>query len=382
MGRAAWTVDDLWIERAAARLGFDRLAKGIGLPGKGPYLLILAVVVVHVPVLSVIGWTQTGTLSMAVNRGELLVLPAWPAVVWIMRRTKRRYAQAVADLPDLVDDDIDPVSGRGTLPASLLDALGIPANPRSKADANLEEIAPHRLKVGILLPGLALYGTQLLLDPATLVGPITELAGPFAATVRFYLIIPFVLYPIGAEFIALVLGAVVLLPLKIRRARIVDFSDPHGFAGLAPAGELFKSVTVSYFVLLTLFTTFLTVAEGTSPTELFSSVLVLGGLGLGLVLFIAPLLWMKQYLRAAKRAKIDVIVEGTRRIGSTDEILPYVEPETGDDATQYVYNHIRMSRIEMARDIPVDTGALREVLFALVLPYTASLVFDHLLGTL
>lgn len=382
MSETTVSVDDLWIEQVSRRLGFDAVSErlpGTGTDGWGPYLFVVTVVVVHLPLLSLVGWTQTGTLSFTENPGEIFQVVAWPAVVWILLRTKRTYVQTVQDLPGAIDDDVADLDLGGGLAARLLTAAGVPADPSGKADAKLGEIAPGRIRYGILFAGLAVYGGVLLTNPASLGEPVAELTGQFVATVRFYLIIPFVLYPIGAEFLAVVVGTLVLLPFKIRRARLLDFSDPHGFAGLAPSGEAFKSVAVSYFILLTLFTLFQTVAVGTNPTDQFSAALLAGGLLVGLVLFFGPMFWLKSFTAAAKEAKIDALADRSRQVGSTDDLFPYAEPESMDDASQYTYNHIRMQRVESTSEFPFDTSMLQEVLFALLLPYVTSIAFDFLL---
>ncbi len=376
-------IQDLWIERVSNRLGFDHASQTLfGGQQFGPYLFIVTVVCLHLPVLSVAGWLRTGTLSIAVNPGEIFQLVAWPAVVWILLRTKSKYAAVVNDLPEAVDEDVRDLETEGPIGSRLLAVLGVPREPTEKTNAGLERIAPQRVMGSVLFVGLLLYATQLLLHPSTLVGPVAELTGPVVATIRFYIVIPFVLYPIGAEFLTVVIGVLILLPFKIRRAQLIDFSDPHGFAGLSPAGDLFKSVAVSYFVLLTVFTTFQTVAVGASPTDLVSSTLLSTGLAAGLVFFFAPMFWIKSFVAAAKEAKIDALAKRSREVGPTDDLFPYAEPESSDDASQHTYNHIRMQRVDATNEFPLNTAMLQEVLFALVLPYLTSLAFDFVLSSM
>lgn len=373
------TVENLWVETAANRLRFEAVARKLGgRSGDGPYVLVLAVVLVHIPLLSLLGFWTTGTLSMAENPGELFQLPAWIAVVWILLKTKRTYSNAVEDLPESFDEDVQNLDIESPLTARLLSVVGVPERPSGKRDARLEEIAPDRLKYGVLLGGWVLYGSQLVTNPGGLVGPVIDLTGPVVAGVRFLVIIPFVFYPLGAELLAVIVGALLLLPFKIRRARLVDFSDPKGFGGLVSTGKLFKSVAVSYFVLLALFTLFETVAVGTEPTQLLSSAFIVGGVGAGLVFFFAPMVWMRSYISAAKEAKIRTLSEATRSVGSTDELLPYAEPESSADTNRYVFNHIRMQRVEATKEFPVNIGMVYEVLVALVLPYLTSLSVDLL----
>ncbi|WP_020222546.1 hypothetical protein [Halarchaeum acidiphilum] len=372
-------VKTLWIERAAAYAGFNRLAERLGLPATGAFLFTLVVVLFHLPVLSAVGWLQTGTLSFVSNPGEVFQVVAWPVMVWILLRTKVRYRTAINGLPDAIDADLEELDIEGRLIGRLLTAMGVPENPTGKTDADLDVLVHQPVRYVVLGVGLAVYWAQLLTNPAGLIGPVAELAGQAVAVVRFYVIIPFVLYPIGAEFLAAVVGALVVLPFKIERATLINFSDPHGYAGLVPAGILFKSVSVFYFVLLTLFAVFQTIAAGTSPTDLFSSGLLITGLAVGLVLFFGPMLWIKSYLAAAKGAKIEALADTSRAVGSTDELFPYAEPESTDDASQYTYNYIRMEWVQATSEFPIEFAMVQEVLFALVLPYVTSLLFNYAL---
>lgn len=380
MAGTEYAVRDLWVERAARRLGFARLAHAVGWEGAGTYLLVAAVLAIHIPILSVVGWLQTGTLSLAVNPGEVFQIPAWLGVAWIMRRLKRRYTRAVEDLPEAVDPDLAEFDPEGPLSRRVTTALGVPAEGTSKETVAIESIVPDRVVVGVVLVGWILYGTQLLTNPAGLIGPVAELTGPAVAAVRFYVIIPLALYPIGGELLGLIVGALVVLPLKIRRAGLIDFSDPHGAGGLEPVGRLFKSIAVTYFVLLALFTTFQTVAVGTDPTSLFSSTFIIAGLAFGVTLFFGPMLWLRGYIGAAKEHKIDVLAERTADIGETADRFPYAEPTSAEETSRYLYERLRMDQIERTSEFPLNTGMVQEILFALVLPYVTSLAFDYLLA--
>lgn len=372
-------VAPLWLERAATRLGFDRLAARLNYPRMGPLLFVVAAILIHLPGLSILGWLQTGTLSFAANPGEMFQVVAWPVVAWILLRTKTRYQSALNDLPEAIDSDLTDLDVEGPFLNRLVTVLGVPEAPTGKEDADLEILVHPRVRYAILGLGLAVYWVQLLTNPASLIGPVAALTGEVVAVIRFYVIIPFVLYPIAAEFLAVVVGSLVLLPFKIERAKLLDFSDPHGYAGLVPAGTLFKSVAVSYFVLLTLFAVFQTVAAGTTPTDLFSSGLLVAGLAVGLGLFFGPMLWIKSYLAAAKEAKIDALAEASRAVGSTQELFPYAEPESTDSASKHTYNHIRMQRVQSTSELPIEFAMLQEILFALILPYVTSLLFDYVL---
>lgn len=377
------SVNDLWIERVPQILGFTRLSERINKNSRwGTYLFIIAVVGVHVPVLSALGWFQTGILSMEENPGEVFQLVAWPATVWIMFRIKRKYEEATLKLPKSKDDDIQTLNTEWWVTNRFLTAAGVPADPSGKRDVEIDKITTSQVKYTILFIFLSFYVFQLLTSHSELVGPVISLTGSVVAAVRFYLIIPFIFLPIAAELVSIIVGTLVLLPFRIRRAKLIDFSDPHGSAGLAPAGDMFKNVSVSYFIILTLFVMFQSVAVGASATDQLSAPIVAAGLMFGLMMFIGPMMWLKSFVAAAKEAKIEALAEQSRSIGPTQELFPYAEPESVDDANQYTYNHIRMQRVERTREFPINIGMLQEVLFALVLPYITSLAFDSLLQNL
>jgi hypothetical protein len=374
-------VEDLWIERAANQLGFDWVASNLSnRTGTGPYLLIFVIVLIHIPLLSVIGFRETGTLSIIENPGELFQIPAWITAIWILLRVKGTYTETINKLPDPQDQDLQNVNIESRMTTRLLSALGVPQEPTTKLDAKLDVLTPKRLKYAILLAGWVIYGSQLMMNPSNLIAPVIELTGGAVASVRFLLIIPFILYPIGAELLAVIIGALVIFPFKIRRAGLVNFSDPKRFGGLISTGNLFKTVAVSYFVLLALFLMFETIAVGTDPTQFFSSTLIVGGLCVGLILFFAPMFWVKSYISAAKRSKLQTIAEATRAVGSTNDLLPYAEPESSADASRYTFNHIRMQRVEATKEFPINIGMIYEILVALVLPYLTSLSVDFILS--
>lgn len=377
------TVDDLWVERISRRLGVDAVAQK--LTGKrqwGPYVFIIIVVGFHFPVLSVVGWFQTGMLSIAVNPGEIFGMIAWPATVWILFRTKRRYTETIQKLPDAIDNDIQDIGVESRVTSRVLTIAGVPANPSGKVDAKLNQIAPDRVWFSILFIGLVFYAWQLLTNYSGLVEPLAGITGSGVAIIRFYVTIPFIFYPIGAELLTVIIATLVFLPFKIRRARLVDFSDPHGSARLAPAGEMFKNVVVSYFIILTLFVLFQTLAVGASPMDRFSTPVLLAALLVGLVLFFGPILWLRTFIAAAKEAKIESLAEKSRGVGPTEDLPPYAEPESIDDVNQYTYNNIRMQRVKATSEFPLNIAMLQEILFVLILPYVTSITFDFVLQKL
>lgn len=380
-------VGDLWIERVAQRSGFVRLGERLhlswiarrvtGNADAGPLLLIFTVICFHLPILSAIGYLETGVFSFARNPGEAFQIPAWVIVVAILLRLKQSYEETINELPGAKDEDISDIVDTGTTFQQVFTALGIPPDADSKATANLESITAERLKYGLLVAGLAFYFAFLLFDPG-LSDTVASLTGEAVAFVRFYIIIPFVLYPIGAEIIAVCLGCLVLLPFKIRRAGLIDFSDPRGFADLDSTGRLFKTVTVHYLVLIAMFATFLTVGRGASPNNLFTSSLLVSGLLIGVLLFVLPIYWMSRYISRAKEVKIDAIAKQAKAIGDTNDIFPYATPESVQETNDYTYQFIALNRVQDTNEYPLNLSMIQDLLFALILPYLTTVAFQFL----
>ncbi|WP_338729342.1 hypothetical protein [Haladaptatus sp. DJG-WS-42] len=373
MARTGDTGNGLWIRWFARKTKCDRVATRLfGETTYGPFLFILLIVLLDGPLLSLVGAIQTSEVLLAENPGEWVLLLAWPFVVWLILRLETRYADTVAELPET---ERDLLTGPAPTRNRVLAFLGVPVSASSKAEANLDTIAPSKVKIGALTCGLLFHGSWLLFDPGA--GQfVTETAGPLVATVKFYGIYPLIYYPLGAEFLALYLGIHVILPFKIRQARLFDFSDPQGFAGLEPAGELVKSTSNYFLLLVTIFAVFQTVARGTGLSNAFPTTLIVAGMGVGLVLFFAPVFWLNAYMQEAKRQKIEAIATQIRASGPDDEMFPYKKLGTPENAGEYTHRFIQLQRVEHTNEYPVDFSILQEFLLALVLPYALSKLFD------
>lgn len=368
--------DPLWIERAARRLGFVRIAGVLGHDGLAPYLFVGSVVAFDVVALSAVGFLQTGRFLALENPGSWVLAPGWLLAVWITLRLKRRYETALARLPARSDPDVSPTgSDERTWYDGALSWLGVPENPASKADANLESMYSERLAVLVVLTGWCFHLAWWTLDPGA--GEmVTEIAGRPVALAKFFGVYPLVYYPIGAEFVSLYVGIHVLTPFKIRRARLVDFTDPHGFAGLQPIGSLLKTSAVSYFLLLALFAVFLTAAEGTGATSAFPLAFLVTGTVVGIALFYAPVYWLHVHMASSRNEKIDAVAREVQHAGTDDEMFPNTHPESDAEIREYTHDYIRLTRIENTKDFPIDLSMLQEVLFAIVLPYFVSILLD------
>jgi len=382
-------VDPLWIEQVSTQVGLTEAGNQLRLSGvaewatgeddAGPLLFILLVSIFFLPVLSLIGYTQTGTFSFAANPGEPFQLTAWLVAVALLLKTKNKYEETINKLPKSTDDDVSEILNLDSKTSNILIFFGVPKSPNSKSEANLETIAPTKLKLLLLIAGVLFHLYGILF--ASIMEPVAELSGEPVAIVKFYIIIPFILYPIAVEMLSTFIGALVLLPFKIRRANLIDFSDPHGFANLDATGHLFKSATVYYFILLTLYVVFLTVGVGSSLTQLFNSGLLITGSCFGLGLFLLPIYWMKHYIATAKTAKIEAIAEKAREVGDSEDLFPYADPNSPDEVQEYTYNFIQRNQVRNTSEYPLNLALVEQVLFALLLPYLTTVFFEFIFNS-
>ena len=381
MSTAGIAGDDLWMRRLSRRLRTDRLAEVLfGSPKHGPGLLAVLIVLLDGPILSAVGYTETGSVLLAENPGEWVLVVAWPVIVWMTLRLERTYHDAIRDLPPSGDEDVENHAATGRF-ADFLERLGVPKDATGPEDVNFHRVVPDSVKYGVLALGLTFHFAWWLFDPGA--GEVvTAIAGPAVAAIKFYGIYPLLYYPLGVEFAAVFFGITVLLPFKLRRAGVLDFTDPSGFLGLEPAGQLYRSAAVTYFLLLTLFAAFTTVARGTNPDKAFPLALIIAGTVVGVILFYAPIYWTHVHMRAAKDAKIDAIAQRIRDYDPNGEMLPNVEPQDNADVDEYNHRYIQLTRVENAKEFPVDLSILQEVMFALVLPYFTSIAFDTVLTSM
>lgn len=127
-----------------------------------------------------------------------------------------------------------------------------------------------------------------------------------------------------------------------------------------------------------MFASFLTVGQGASPNNLFTSSLLVSGLLIGVLLFVFPIFWMHQYISRAKEIKIEAIAEETQAIGESNDIFPYATPESDQEANSYTYQFIALNQVQETKEYPLDISMIQEVLFALILPYLSTVLFQFL----
>lgn len=376
-------VKPLLIEQIAQRLGFERVARAMGKKSLSPYLFIITVLFFNIIVLSYVGKLWTGELQYVQNPGMLILVPGWLLAVWVMLRIKKRYKQTIANLPEPIDR-LPHDEGRGDgrvwyhhIFNRLFSLFDIPSKPTHKSDMNWNSIYPNRVLIVLLLGGLIFHFSWWLFDPGA-GEAVKSISGEPVALFQFLIFIPLVYYSLGAEFVSLYVGIHVFMPLRIRQTRLIDFTDPFSSGGLSHIGGLLTKSTVLFFVLLSLFATFLTLSEGTGIRR-FQLVLLVAATVAGITLFYVPVYWLHIHLLKMKKEKLKHIKRQIEDKGNDNEMFPHTVPETEEVVYEYTHDYIRLTRVESTKEFPVDTSMLQQVAFSIILPYILSFSMDSLI---
>lgn len=367
----------LWVERIATWLGIDRVTDS---PRLSPYLFILGVYLLDIPVLSTIGYLTNPTHPLVFTNNPVgsLGLPIGLVFgVWATRRLRRAYGRAVdgltgpSSLPDQYRRRLSPIG-------TAITGFGTTRDPDEPTAAYVEELVSDRFKLLILVGMWLLYGAHLYLNP-TSPEAVYDVAGPVIATIKVWAIIPLGYFVLAVDFIGTYAGVILLLPLKIREIGLMDFRDPLGYGQLKPVGDLIRSATIFYFIGLSVYAIWITSGELLGATAAVSvstviTTVIVGGSVLGVVLFFLPIISLHGYMKSAKHEKIQEIAAEIRESGPTDdpEIFPETKlPEDADQGIEYTQLFIDMTVVENTREYPIDVSHLQEILLAAVIPYIA-----------
>lgn len=377
----------LWIERAATRLGLDRVAG----PTRAPYLLLGSVYFVDVPILSSIRYVQTGFHPYLVNPASASVIVLAIFALWSSRRLRDAFEETVAALPpgpeastaqqDSMNDDRPP---RSTLSRALL-RFGRPSEGTGERE-RLEPLVDPRLTTLALGTAWILYVAWITTNP-TIQRLILVHEGPLIGGIKYGLLLPGVYLPLGAEFFVTYFGIIVLLPLEIRDAGLVNFQDPHGFGGLRPVGDLIRSASTYYLFGLGGYVAgiglgFLLGEAGYVPSVgVVTTGFIVAGIFLGVLLFVYPVLVLHDHMKGAKHEKIQAIAAEVEQHGPPDDQNMFPEtkvPTSLEEGNEYVHLYIKLRRVENMREYPIDTTHLQDLVLAVIFPLVAQLTVDLL----
>lgn len=365
---------ELWFEMVARRAGLNRLmARAIGRPEWGAYVLVFAITAAGVYGLGVLGALQTGIVRFIADPATNLILPTMLFLTYSARRLRDRYHGLLEDLPEC-DSEIVDANGHGRSTPVTRFFLQQPRNGESES---IRPPAFSRLRWVTYGLTFGYYGLWIWSDPAGYAA-LRQLVGPKTAAFMVYGLQPLFYYPLIAELLTVIAAIHVALPVSVRSGPYIDFSDPHGYGGLKPLAELLKFSTTLYFLLLTVYVVFL----GTAMIPLFAPsplARIVAASGLGVVLFVAPVYALHTHIVRLKEAKIDCIASGMAAAGPVEDtgVPPDITPDS-EHVSEYFYQHMRLSEVRSTKEYPLDVSMFEELLGLFVLPYVANRLLDFL----
>lgn len=385
-GAASGAWKSLWVERLASLLRLDTLADRLHIaPTWGPYLFVILVYIIDLPLLGTIGYLQhPGTPHGLLNNplGSLMVVVGLLYGVWATRRLHIAYHKTVQELPDPASL---PQRYHHPLPAPATHLLTAATDTTDGPDSMLQSMVTGRFKLGLYGLAIVLYLTHLAVNP-TSPEATYRLNGPLIASIKVWVIVPILYMAVVVDFAATYLATTILLPLKVRHLGLLDFRDPLGYGHLRPIGTLLRTTTTHYFIGLTLYAIWVTSGVLTNAPyaveiESVITTAIAGGTLLGILLFLLPVVLLHTYITTAKTQKLEAIASQIRAQGPADD--PHSFPETRpptdpDHGHAYTQLYIDKTTVENTHDYPIDITHLQEIAITAVLPALASYTTQHL----
>lgn len=380
--------NQLWIERVSTALRFDELGSALfDRSGLGPYLFILVIMFVDIPILSTLRYLETGYHPFLANPGVILIPIGLLYGIWGARRLRNQFEEAVEE--SVIKDGVtDRFPKTLSVPWRWLLRLGTHHGDTEVGREQLEEIISLRFKVLLLLVGWGIHLSWILLNPNAL-PLIIDVEGPVIGPIKFFFIIPLFYYPIGVEFIATYIGIIILLPLKIRSTGLINFQDPLDFGGLQPIGDLIQSATLYYFLGATAYILLsaLPTLVGKAPVDpvigIVTTTIIFGSIILGISLFFFPIFIIHKHMKTSKHQKLRIIAREVEEYGGDDDTMMFPEtpaPNSADDAHFYTHHFIKIMKVKDTREFPIDVSHIREIIIAAFIPYIAHVTVTFLLG--
>lgn len=341
----------LWVERVADRLGFDRVAISlIDDPSAAPYFYILFVLIVDVPVLSTVGYVFLPHVTFH----PFLHYPSWivnPFAlligIWGMRRIRSNYSEAIEN------------TGRISSP--------------------IEVSSPEWVRLSVYVVAIVLY---LIAIWPTLPEHLAR-EGLLLGGVKWLGIIPLVYIPVIAEFSAVCLHGILVLPITVYYRDIqLDFGDPMMFGGMVPVGSLVVSATKFYYVGFGLWTLESIIGSELGDTEMrtLSTVFFAAVWTVGAVLFLFTTFLMHRHMSRQRNGKLESIASEIQELRHQWGTFPLVFQDTQDEKLDLILMHINFSWVKETRTYPMNVDRLWELFAAAVLPVL--LQFGPLVTTL
>jgi len=336
-------------ELIASRLGYDRIRPSIP---RSPHPIVTVAVVLVAGDFAIQGAKEALGYPAA-----LFVNPLWviqPALILVgafgVVYVRKRYAAALEEI----------------------DYRNRTANPEQ-----FHRLVPLWVPAGLYVFAFCLRAWGLYsvgLEAIFEVGGVPELLGVTVIMLGYSLIV--------AEFVAVYLGAMMLVPRRIRRSDFkLDFLDPEGLGGLRPVGELAK--TAYYFVVLGLVGFLLMVYGPGILGELFRNPYPDPGIVENAVFTAAWLLTIATmaygfaqlhlFMKREKRAELHRLNRRTHDVVEDRfdvENLEIIDETTFKDLRQ------RMEYVDGTREYPTTFAMWSQILISLILPKALQMVLE------
>lgn len=368
--------DELWAVRFARLVRVDDLVERLPFYVWPPAVLVLLVFLLSRLVSVFDGVGREGFVWMW---GSLLTLAALVLVVMGVYVLARGYLRVVDDLPDgsgrpeveraersWLDGFLEMVDG-----SVLVAAWRDPSSGSWKGSP-----APPRVRAVLLMAALGLHAVYLFV-----LGNVSDVFathGVVLGFLDFFVLVPFVYYPLVAEFVAVLVNVFVVLPSRVRFDRLLDPEDPVGFWGMRPLGRLVKTATLFYVAGTVLYTLrmlpYLVFGE-LDPTARALDLLYVGvAVVVGVVFFLYPVLSIGRMIALSKEEMLLEIADRVERTGDDVDVFPRTSTEEPEVAASYMQEYINMKTVKEAHDYPVNSRQVLSVFSAFVLPIVLNYV--------
>lgn len=334
---------ELWIEKLAKFSKFKKLGENIG-----PFVLIWIFISIHTALGYVI---STRAPNPHLNKTIIHHSLVWIGLtfsIWASRKLRDDYMDVLKDL---------------NLP--------------------LENHAAMRMV--LFLGGFAVIVGYILVFGGVIPNPLTgELtADPGWGFTWYwmgtYLIWLLVFLPPMVDFTTLIFVVHFSFPLKIKsEGAEIDWSDMERKLGLKKAGEMFLKSLQIYLIGLAIVTLIPIIwgISGLGTTAFFA-----GGWTLAVVLFFVPSFLLHAHMKREKEKKLDYLRERIERHRDLEGGRLEIDEDSLDheELSKYLFLYLEHEHIYNISEYPYEARDLREVVFALLIPFVSQILTLSLL---
>lgn len=334
---------ELWIERLSAISGADSIARKLGWEKSGPYVFVIIIDFINVPILSTIAYMRGGA-------HPLLEYPTWVALplllllfIYVTRIVRKRCR----------------VARRSAGRRESADPLPID----SMRDLRL--IFYVVLFTGYVFV-LLLAGTDLLIAEGGLI----------ISGIKYLLIVPLLYFVVLTDFGSAIIFTQIGIPVSIAEQDVeLDFDDPKRLGGMDPVGTLMSAGVAGYYLGLSI----LTGAVGVQTllglvgpaTESVEPITILAFVIAWVIGFIPGLIGIRtlhRHMRSKKETKIEELMDRIETLGVDNETFVYSEKETEIDHLKYLKENTKLQKVRETRTFPFNTYNLWESVTSALLP--------------